>query len=163
MPLNCVRRVNFRDTLIGATTAPIGLTLGVHLVSLVGKHMGMRKVVSRGRAIYFSILLAFLVLPSSSLVIFRAFDCLPIGKSLYLSSDTGINCKSQAYQSGIRLFAIIMLFIYPLGIPLWFFTCIYRHRDAIMKLSGVDRGSLPKKLRKYRFLFQDFASDPISM
>ena len=48
-----------------------------------------------------------------------------------LLADYSISCESAKYN-GIRMaYAVFMVFIYPVGIPLLYFVQLYRHRHTI--------------------------------
>ncbi len=66
-------------------------------------------------------------------MIFQVFDCVTVdatGKDSYLRIDMSISCDAEEYR-GWMWFAIVMIIIYPIGIPLFYFLCLYQVRDAI--------------------------------
>jgi hypothetical protein len=89
---------------------------------------------------YFSFFLYFtyFVLPSISTTIFRTFSCQNIDPdnndsnhdNLYMRADYSISCNSNRYYFG-RNYAIVMIFIYPIGIPLYYFYLLYSVKDYI--------------------------------
>ena len=77
--------------------------------------------------------ITYLVLPSVTTMIFQVFDCVTIdaaGKDSYLRIDMSISCDTDDYR-GWMWFAIVMIIVYPVGIPLFYFVCLYQVRDAI--------------------------------
>ena len=80
IPVGCaIHNITFYDQVFSATIIPIALVTLMHLASL--KRLAL---ISRGRAIYWSQVVAFYVLPSTSLVLFRMFDC-KVSLSLHVS------------------------------------------------------------------------------
>jgi len=68
--------------------------------------------------VFLFLLLTFIVLPRVTVVIFQAFPCVDVGLPVrYLRADMSIECGSKEYILG-RNFAIGMLFVYPIGVPL---------------------------------------------
>ena len=114
LPAGCISDFSFYDQLLCATLVPIAAGALVHLVSLCGS----ASLISRGDAIYWSQLIAFCVLPSTSLVLFRVFRCEKFqDNSLWLSADLQFSCESETYSSFLA-YTTIMLLVYPIGIPL---------------------------------------------
>ena len=159
VPAGCVADVSFYGQLLMATLVPIGVVLLIHVYSLKETVKGLCCLppLSRGRAIYLSQLIAFCVLPSTSLLLFRVFDCveLPDGTS-WLVADVTSSCESASY-AGWLIYTSFCFIIYPLGIPAWFYVTLYHKKDAIKALDRTKR--VPPKLQKYEFLFVDYRSD----
>ena len=65
--------------------------------------------------------LTYFVFPSTSLTILRALQCdrdiADNTGEAYLRIDYGIDCNGDTYVNFMEPFAIIMIFVYPLGIP----------------------------------------------
>ena len=80
------------------------------------------------------LLLAYTVLPGVASVIFKTFPCYnadPDGSAstsqLYMRADYSISCSSQRYQFAV-VWAAVMVFVYPVGIPLLYFVLLYQVR-----------------------------------
>ncbi len=90
---------------------------------------------SRSQHLYLFLLLTFLVLVQTSTTIFQFFQCQDFpevenGTESYLRRDYSVSCLSMRYKS-MRVFAVIMIAVYPVGIPLLYFTLVHRHRDIL--------------------------------
>lgn len=85
---------------------------------------------------YLFLLLTFLVLISTSTKLFQYFKCSAFDEApkgdpnRYLSADLSIDCDSKRYKSWIW-FAVLGLLVYPVGIPLMYWTLLYEHRDIL--------------------------------
>ena len=98
--------------------------------------------VARGQIISnLFLLLTYLVIVSASSTIFQYFKCdsfkIPeidqldgVKKERYLFVDYSIDCDS-AYYLSMRPFAIVMVLIYPVGIPVLYFTLLFKNRAVL--------------------------------
>ena len=147
VPTACVNSsiASYQGQLLCSTLVPIVV---ISLINL----MSFTSLVSRGSAIYWSQLISFVVLPSTSLVLFRFFRCEEFDDGYYLAAQLGVSCESPQY-SGFLVYTIVMLLVYPIGVPIYFFATLYPKRDKIRALDRNKR--VPRKLRKYEFLFSD--------
>jgi len=89
--------------------------------------------------IFWGLLLTFVCLPRVTVMIFQAFRCVDIDAdnvrpdgtpNWFLRADMTISCTSPRYYLG-RDFAMFMLFVYPIGIPLVYFILLFTNRHAI--------------------------------
>ena len=78
--------------------------------------------------------LIFLIYPSTSAAILSFFQCFPVddGHS-YLRRDFSIDCDTEAH-SMMRHYAVLMVAIYPLGIPVMYWALFRAHGDALKLL-----------------------------
>ena len=53
------------------------------------------------------------------------------GEDIYMTQDLSISCTSQRY-SNMYLYAVLMIFIYPIGIPLSYLFVLCRAKHYIM-------------------------------
>lgn len=82
--------------------------------------------------------LTYFILPMVTTTIFQAFLCVnvdPSGEtpeepSWYLAADMSISCETSYYYSW-RAYAIIMVLVYPVGIPALYFWLLYQRRYEI--------------------------------
>ena len=126
LPINCIGTVTFYSQLFAATLVPTGLAAACAAFAMVG-------LVTRQLAIYLTLALAFVVLPSTSLVLFRFFDCLEFEDgSSWLVPDLSESCDSDTYLA-IKGYVLANLFIFPLGIPLAFFASRQMRMSAILR------------------------------
>ena len=66
--------------------------------------------------------------------IFSFFKCdytFPDIDRSYLEMDYTIDCDSERYKEA-RWFVIIMIFLYPVGIPILYFALLYRERHILI-------------------------------
>jgi len=79
------------------------------------------------RLVYFSL---FLVYPAVSSSIFGVFICKDVdfnGLQSYLVADFGILCSGERYEEVLK-WALAAVFVYPLGIPLFFLKDLWLYR-----------------------------------
>jgi len=79
------------------------------------------------------LLLSFLVLPATSMKIFRLLaPCFKLrtNNTWLHYADLAVNCESTRFLNA-RALGIIMIFVYPVGIPLGYACVLYRFRDLI--------------------------------
>lgn len=68
----------------------------------------------------------------------------------YLRADLSIDCDSSRYRQGVAITSI-MIFVYPIGIPLIYFYILYKRREKIMKRNEVGAKEVSGP---YDFLFK---------
>jgi hypothetical protein len=78
-----------------------------------------------------------LILPSTVTKIFQTFSCRDVdpedsvqGSDSYMTADYSVSCDSQKYHFGY-IWAIVMIFVYPIGLPMYYFYLLWNIRDAI--------------------------------
>jgi hypothetical protein len=94
----------------------------------------------KARYVNYIFYLTYLILPSVTTTIFKLFVCENIDPNredsseydLYLVADMRITCTSDYYHQW-RFFGLIMIFIYPIGIPFFYWLCLYSFREEIMQ------------------------------
>lgn len=125
--------------------------------------------ISSIRANYFKAFLVFsyLVLPGTSVTIFRIFSCQDIdpdnvspGDDLYMTVDYSVSCTSARYNMGL-VWAIVCIFIYPVGIPLYYCYELYIHRESIRdrtthSVSQAEFNPLTWRLQSLQLLFDPY-------
>jgi hypothetical protein len=77
------------------------------------------------------LLLTFMIYPACSTKIMQAFKCDtdwdPGSTVSFLQVDYSIDCNSP-YNTTMETYAVVMIFIYPVGIPILYFILLYRHK-----------------------------------
>ena len=82
-------------------------------------------------AFHFAIFVSYLCLPSASSAIAHSYHCEWFDDgSGYLAADFSIDCHSGRYRAMV-LYATCMVFLFPVGIPVWYLGLLAWHRDAI--------------------------------
>jgi len=84
---------------------------------------------------YIFLALAFLSLVAVSTVLFNYFKCRSFpeaagGEKRYLYKDYSVDCDSSRYKT-LVWYAIAMVLIYPVGIPLLYVSLLFNHRKAL--------------------------------
>lgn len=83
----------------------------------------------------------FLILPGESTIIFRCFNCTNVSSDsdtdTYLLADLSMSCQSDRYLFAWR-WAIAMVVIYPIGVPLMYFCLLYQNRRAIQNRCDIE-------------------------
>jgi hypothetical protein len=135
--------VDALDNLIFITTMPIVLVAmfwGIRMIHISMKKKENSADLSRISSRYFNIFLVFtyLILPFTSVTIFQTFSCTDVdpddvsaGDHSYMTMDYSVSCTASKYKFGLA-WAIVCIFIYPVGIPLYYFYVLYSARSAIM-------------------------------
>ncbi|CAM9726665.1 unnamed protein product, partial [Hapterophycus canaliculatus] len=131
----CFVQLDFHGRLITSTVGPIAALAVVGLTYAVGWHRNrsspeaVQKV--RLKHISAALWITFLIYSSVSSSIFQTFSCetLADGKT-YLRADYSIECDSSKHHA-MRVYAAVMIFVYPLGIPLIYVALLFWGRDAL--------------------------------
>ena len=128
LPFGCIyNKSNYYTKLLSTTMVPIVLGINDCLHRRYSRDGGTR--------IFFDLLLnlLYIVLPSTSSVIFRTLKCTAFewttGEYWYfLASDYSVRCDAHEGDSeriGWLVYASCMMLVYPLGIPLFFAVLLY--------------------------------------
>ena len=122
------------------------------------------------RSRYFTVFLVFtyLILPFTSVQIFQVFSCRDVdpddvesGDNRYMTVDYSVSCSSAKYEFGY-IWAIVSIFVYPVGVPLFYFYELYCARQDIMSrndslLSVEEEDERAARLNPLRLLFEFYA------
>ncbi|KAJ8611276.1 hypothetical protein CTAYLR_004144 [Chrysophaeum taylorii] len=143
--LECVvKKWNFYKVLYTSTIIPLILTALLVFYTLARIGMKWRcEIMSKqarmifNKAIFLWLLMTFLIFPSISTTCFQFFSCEKFRTDLdgrtnlkVLQVDYSISCDSPSYKA-TEVYAIIALFVYPVGIPCIYFCLLWRHRTSI--------------------------------
>ena len=140
--MSCVFPYNFFNKLFGSTMFPLVLAAAILLFGKISSWLRTDKEKKRAAwtgAYSWFLLLTFMVFTSVSTTVLRFFNCVEYDsvdangrlKTLrVLQADHGISCDSPSYKKW-SVYAGIMVFIYPVGIPLLYFAELWYHRKAI--------------------------------
>lgn len=134
---SCIVDADFYDHLLFATIMPplVLLLLALSYYVVKKRNSNSESAISvvwhkhQSAAIY----LAFLVYSPVSYKIFQAFACdeLDDGKT-FLRADYSLSCLTPRH-SAYEVYALIMVGIYPVGIPAVFASLLTRHRHDLVK------------------------------
>lgn len=101
----------------------------------------------------------FLVYPGVSSFLFRMFNCQQFDDgSRWLTEDPSISCDTNLFHY-MRLYCILMVFIFPIGLPLLYLIVIFRHRGQIRFVGHIQKElkqqGLVEPHTKYVYLGKD--------
>jgi hypothetical protein len=141
----CAGRYTYFDTVLFTTLSPIAVA--VFFVLLLFGEFGYRTLILKSRksletlaekylvALFY---LSYFILPSVTTTVFKLFLCTnidpnqedPSKEDYFLTADMSISCHSELYKKYIS-FAVAMIVLYPVGIPLLYFSLLYRNKEEI--------------------------------
>jgi hypothetical protein len=162
------------DALVIDTSLPLILVTLLWIASAV--HIAIassypdhrrEKAIHSLRSRYFNafMIYTFVILPGISAQIFSVFSCGDVdpdevndGDDSYMTADYSVSCSSAKYHFGLA-WAIAMVFVYPIGIPLFYFILLYRSRLDIQtrndpSLSTEQSARLSQRTDSIQSLFQ---------
>ena len=144
--LGCVTEYNFYDSLQLYTIGPFVFILAIFVIVTlrvaISKRLNPRNPSytykqrnnDRKRMI---IIVGFIFFSPASVKIFQTFVCDEFEDgSRTLVADSSIDCDSDTHIA-FTVYATCMLFVYPIGIPLYYFRNLYRVRRLINPLASV--------------------------
>ena len=148
VPFNCMYKEGFDmfDNLLLETITPIGFYLASYVLFIIVRRVfatasaKFRKVSSE-RSMHilyaYAIQVLFLFLPTISRRIGQAlqectvFDAGDAGVHRYLAADLSISCDNNEYYDTMYYYALVMLIIYPVGVPCILFVMMWAVRDRM--------------------------------
>ena len=137
---NCAFQTNYYSDLIFTTMSPIAefvcIVVALRLVVIQAQRLNSRRPFYTSRmamkhTIMTAFLLSYFVLVNVSVTIFRVFQCQAFDNGdLLLVADYSIDCRASN-RAFYLTFAVVMMVIYPIGIPLVYAVILYRNREKI--------------------------------
>jgi len=107
-----------------------------------------------------ALLVLYVVLPTTSTVLFRTFDCVEFDdKTKWLHADLKIDCDSAKHQ-GMVAYAWLFILVFPIGVNAAYFLILYQHRHkinpplAMTENDAVFTNSIDKSLDPIRQIFR---------
>jgi hypothetical protein len=179
LPIGCMVRVTFYIKLLVTTLTP--LVLVAILACTYAVSCSKNKVTEVARAsttnlyarndrlqqifakhVNALLVLTFLVYTTASVAVLQTFPCDSIagtGKS-YLRADYSLECGTTQHTI-YRVYAALMILVYPLGIPALYAALLWRHRDAVRATATatrprIDRMNANSALMSSAFLWQPY-------
>jgi hypothetical protein len=133
---------NAIDGLVFETVYPVVVVVGLWLMR--SAHLSVRRTqdsvfLQHISSRYFNVILVFtyVILPVVTMTIFQTFSCQDVdpddvkfGEDRYMTVDYSVSCSSPTYRFGL-VWAIVSIFVYPVGIPLYYFYVLYSARHDI--------------------------------
>ncbi|CAN0196399.1 unnamed protein product [Ectocarpus sp. 12 AP-2014] len=136
----CFVDIDFHDRVVTSTVGPLVALAILGLTYIVARcrnrscDQALQKV--RWKHVSMALWVSFLVYSPVSSTIFQTFSCetLDDGKT-YLRVDYRIDCDSSKHLA-MEIYAGLMIFVYPIGIPLVYAALLFWGRDAL-KIAAV--------------------------
>ena len=164
LPIQCYSEFNYIASMEAATLVPIlitGLVVCIYLANSISLHITLRQrqdeeqlqlAIKKLRVRFFSffVMMSYLVLPGEAVKIIRMFSCMDVDPNheapdqmphKYLIVDMNVDCNSEAYMKG-REFAVLMLFVYPIGLPLMYLALLNFCKEKIKHRQDQDKKTL---------------------
>ena len=147
MPLACLANITFIHSMVLRTAGPAVLFFMLFLLMLfcqrkadeygadgkltkAGKYLKYKNLA--GSTIFVTL---FLIYPSTSSTIFQTFMCESFDDGTrWLKVDYSIDCNSTGYQLAVVPYAVLMIFVYPIGTVALYTYLFYTHRHVLQKL-----------------------------
>jgi len=133
--MECAVSGGFLGKLIFSTCIPLGVSLFLFLGWIFsffkfGRETRQFKIIENTLVNLF-IIMTYLLYPSLCATIFSAVVCEDFddGNS-YLRADYSVNCDSSEYSS-IYTVALVMILVYPIGIPIMYFSLLFVEKDKL--------------------------------
>jgi hypothetical protein len=83
------------------------------------------------RAWRMSLFLITFLISSVSSTVLRLYQCTSVDGVDYLTSDFRVLCTDESYLWYARSIGVFFVVLYPIGIPLFLFVLLYRHRHVL--------------------------------
>ena len=155
LPLECIWSLSFYVALLLRTL--LLPALGLTFVAMRAARAPRRAVDAMGGALF---VILFLIYPSTSAAIFSTFQCEPLDDGTsWLRADLSIDCQSGTHGFFMG-YAVLMVFVYPIGTPILYYVLLRRHKPRLDKLrvNQTLRIQLLEEVRAKR----DYASSHVS-
>jgi hypothetical protein len=134
MRVGCVVRVDFYDKLVAETLVPIFFSALLYAaMRFAQRTMASDKALAvRNTCIEIFLLLTFIVFPSVSTTVLRAFPCHDFDGDYgsRLKADYSIDCKAPS-RPGYVVYAVLMTLVYPIGITVLYAVLLWKQRQLI--------------------------------
>jgi flagellar basal body-associated protein FliL len=132
--LGCVTETDFYKKLLVVIIVPIILLAAIVVLYFIPKTIKTQDVRERKKVrrntwklIFFSL---FLVYPTVSQTILRLYVCKQVGPLWYLLADFRTHCYTQKWHAWAGVVGLLIV-IYPIGIPAFFFAMLWRYRKRL--------------------------------
>ena len=185
LPLECVNSdMNFYGYAITVTLGPVAVCVMLYMImtnkallrrsarrpsgprALRRRNRGYQKIkffIDPGFVWKYILLILYIFLPTGNLALVRTLKCtkFPDGSS-WLSADLSLQCRDASGEMRIAhalmvTYASIMLLVYGPGIPFFFWSLLYKNREAIKEYDKQqDTMECPVALKPLKFLFFHF-------
>ncbi|GMH76607.1 hypothetical protein TrLO_g8011, partial [Triparma laevis f. longispina] len=146
--VDCFVSTSFYTKLLFSTLIPLIMCLCIYMYMVIAKCCSKsqaRKRVIQNNCVELYFGLSFLVFASVSTTIFDTFNCKTFGDdpTRYLALDQSIDCDGSKH-SFFTMYAIFMVLVYPVGIPLLYSYFLVSNRHQIQAKNRATNESLIK-------------------
>ncbi|CAN0101450.1 unnamed protein product, partial [Sphacelaria rigidula] len=145
LSVSCIVDTNFYVRLGFVTISPLvvcGVLAGTNTVSRSrNRHSPAAMQVAEHKHISIALLVTFFIYSSVSFTIFQTFVCEPLDDGVkYLRADYSLTC-STGLHTAMQVYAGLMIFVYPVGIPAFFAWWFISHRHDLVKVGATGTSS----------------------
>jgi hypothetical protein len=167
--IECRYRLSMYDLLVIKTFLPLFAFAILASLSLILYCIKRYSLAEKSMSLL--LLISYTIVPNVSTTIFSIFSCESFdnGQTSLLRADYSIDCKASDRSYYVSL-ALIMILVYPIGIPLCYFLLLYRVKrylrpelQAPWKLKGKYKESVQLVIRDsfhhiepYKFLYNSY-------
>ncbi len=155
IPVGCTGKYNFVSTILYTSLGPIFVSVFLLFAFVIeflwvrytiqkkkNRTKGMKKKAfheTKSKYLNYFFYLTYLVLPSVTTTLFQWFICTNVDPDnedndhydWYLTADMSISCQSSYYRQW-TIYVILMIVLYPIGIPSLYLYLLYRNKEEIM-------------------------------
>ena len=165
--MDCAVSGGFLGKLIFSTCIPIGISFFLFIGWIVGLKFYSRETrqfkIIENTLINLFIIMTYVLFPSLCATIFSSVVCEEFDDgSSYLRADYSVDCDSSEYSSIFGL-ALVMILVYPIGIPSMYLVMLWRNREKLDPQKFFTEMSLgesvvkrEKEVNHLKFLFDAF-------
>jgi len=129
-------QANFHGALVAVTAFPLVMAMALLIGFMAARKLaspGESLILLRSKFLSVGVLIAYMVLPLCTKYTFRTFVCETFDDgSERLMADYSIDCSSPTHHLFIG-YAAVMVMVYPVGVPLFFFVLLYHRKARIDK------------------------------
>lgn len=131
----CVLRTNYYIDLLFATLGPmvvLAVLAGTYTLAIKRNRASQEAIRTvKRRHLSMAIFVVFLIYSSVSHTIFQAFGCEQLDDDIwYLRADYSLECGTSEYDT-FMAYAIVMVLVYPIGIPAVFSWWLFQNRSML--------------------------------
>ena len=139
LPLECMYGGGGHyEQLLFMTIAPLSIVLIVVVLANLKARVSGQKPENFGTAVItVVVLVTYLVLPAVTTTIFRTFDCVTLddprggGEDDFLRAHFPTRCNPASSYGFYRAYAIVCVFIWPVGVPSLYFFELFNNRHKL--------------------------------
>jgi len=101
--------------------------------------------------------MTFAIYAVVSTKVFNTFLCDTYGDDpiFYLVADQRIDCESHEHKM-FEWYAMLMVLVYPVGIPLLYLTLLTRHKDTLQSNDRDEQKEENNDIKKIVFLWDEY-------